>query len=459
MSSGRLHPSSPGFLRLYGLAFLFFSANSVLTVMLPLLSSQEGFGEAEIGLMMGSYMLTCMLLRPLAGQLIGRHGPLAVMRWLLAAHAVSLALYAVAGAEQFTGLRIVQGAVTAFFSMTMQTGIVEGLEERDRAQGLSLYTLSTMVPSLIGPIVAVELWQNGDRLLLAAVLLALALLPLLLGLGAPLARRGAADRSYTLLDLGRSLRQVRGSRPLQASMAVMLCASFGFGATATFLPLSMMKDGSGHAGLYLMLQGAVVVACRFVLRKRIPSDGSWSGPLVSGLMLCAAAGFAMLALSGSLGGWVYVSALFGGLAMALLYPTLVTYLSFALPGPSKYVLMGLFLSSYDLGFSLGGLGMGWLVQASSYSTMYAACALISLVGCAAALRHGGARKRGAVGSAGERGAAGSAPERGVDGSAGSGASERGVAASAPERGADGSAGERGAAADAAASGDGHPPVR
>lgn len=255
MSAGRLHPSSPGFLRLYGLAFLFFSANSVLTVMLPLLSSQEGFGEAEIGLMMGSYMLTCMLLRPLAGQLIGRHGPLAVMRWLLAAHAVSLALYAVAGAEQFTGLRIVQGAVTAFFSMTMQTGIVEGLEERDRAQGLSLYTLSTMVPSLIGPIVAVELWQNGDRLLLAAVLLALALLPLLLGLGAPLARRGAADRSYTLLDLGRSLRQVRGSRPLQASMAVMLCASFGFGATATFLPLSMMKDGSGHAGLYLMLQG------------------------------------------------------------------------------------------------------------------------------------------------------------------------------------------------------------
>lgn len=42
-------PLSLGFVRLYMLACLFFSANSVLTVILPLKSEEEGIGQAEIG--------------------------------------------------------------------------------------------------------------------------------------------------------------------------------------------------------------------------------------------------------------------------------------------------------------------------------------------------------------------------------------------------------------------------
>jgi MFS family permease len=75
---------------------------------------------------------------------------------------------------------------------------------------------------------------------------------------------------------------------------------------------------------------------------------------------------------------VYLSAVFSGFAVALLYPTLTTYLSFVLPADSRYVLMGIFMSSYDLGFSLGGLAMGLIVQISSYSTMFTICTLLSV---------------------------------------------------------------------------------
>ncbi|KAA2279886.1 MFS transporter, partial [Clostridioides difficile] len=44
----------------------------------------------------------------------------------------------------------------------------------------------------------------------------------------------------------------------------------------------------------------------------------------------------------------------------------------------RYVLMGIFMSSYDLGFSLGGLAMGLIVQMSSYSTMFMICTLLSI---------------------------------------------------------------------------------
>ncbi|WFR64771.1 MFS transporter [Paenibacillus amylolyticus] len=132
------------------------------------------------------------------------------------------------------------------------------------------------------------------------------------------------------------------------------------------------------AGVFLTIQGLVVILCRFILRKKIPSDGSWNTWLMAGLMLCAALGTQLLSVMEIVGPLVYLSAVFSGFALALLYPTLTTYLSFVLPADSRYVLMGIFMSSYDLGFSLGGLAMGLVVQVSSYSTMFMICTLFSI---------------------------------------------------------------------------------
>ncbi|WP_248924975.1 hypothetical protein [Paenibacillus hamazuiensis] len=71
---------------------------------------------------------------------------------------------------------------------------------------------------------------------------------------------------------------------------------------------------------------------------------------------------------------LYLSAICNGVAVALIYPTLLTYLTFVLSEKSRHILLGLFISSYDLGFSLGGLMMGPLAERFSYSLMYTCCA-------------------------------------------------------------------------------------
>lgn len=374
----QLKPLSISFIRFYILAFLFFAANSLLTIILPLQSEAEGIGQAEIGLMMGAYMLTCMFLRPYAGQLMGKYGPLAVMRGLLLVHFLCLVLYTFSGAEGFIWLRALQGAGTAFFSMTMQTGIVEQLADKDRAQGMSMYTLFTMVPSLFVPIVAMEVWESGMGWIYTLVVISIGALTLLVGFSVSLPKQTEHKKSYTLTEMFKSFGMIGKSRPLLVSSIVMLLGSCIFGATATFLPLYMVSNGAGSAGLYLMIQGIVVVGCRFVLRKKIPSDGSWNTTLISSMLLCAAAGSLLLVLMDSIGGFVYISAVFNGIAVALLYPTLTTYLSFVLPVESRYVLMGLFMSSYDLGYSLGGLVMGIVIQSLSYQAMFAVCTVLAL---------------------------------------------------------------------------------
>ncbi|AEI44828.1 staphylopine family metallophore export MFS transporter CntE [Paenibacillus mucilaginosus] len=371
-------PFSSGQIKLYLLAVLFFSANAVLTVILPLQSDAQGMGQGEIGLMMGSYMLTCMLFRPWAGQWLSRYGALAIMRILLLVHSVCLVLFAVTGTDSYLWLRALQGAVTAFFSMIMQLAMVTMLSAKDRAQGMSLYTLSTMIPQLFGPMAALFLWETGEPSLYLGVMIALSVTTWLTGFLAPLPAAPLGEGSYTFRDMLGSTAQLWRNRTLLVCSVVMLLASCMFGAVSTFLPLYMEKTGTGHAGYYLMLQGLVVVVCRFVLRKHIPSDGSWHTGLIAGLLLSAAAGSLLLSMMESLGALVYVSAVCNGLAVAFLYPTLVTYLSFVLPSRSRAVLLGLFISSYDLGFSSGGLFMGMLAQTISYSGMFTFCAWLGL---------------------------------------------------------------------------------
>ena len=49
----------------------------------------------------------------------------------------------------------------------------------------------------------------------------------------------------------------------------------------------------------------------------------------------------------------YLGAGLMGIAQAIVYPTLTTYLSFVLPQTNRNVLIGLFIATADLGVSLG----------------------------------------------------------------------------------------------------------
>ncbi|KZS49219.1 MFS transporter [Paenibacillus glucanolyticus] len=366
------------FIRFYMLAFLFFAANSALTIILPLRSEAAGLNQAEIGLIMGAYMFTCMLLRPFAAQLLGKYGPLRVMKWLLVLHATTLLLFVVFDVKSYLWLRALQGAATSFFSMTMQVGIVEKLEDKDRGQGLSMYTLFTMVPSLVIPILAIQIWEHASEIWFTVLMIGLAVFPILIGYNVDMPRSTVQNKSYSLRDIAGSFRGMLNSTPLLISSLVMLFASCVYGATATFLPLYMVSARVASPGIFLTIQGFVVILCRFSLRKKIPSDGSWNTWLIAGLLISASLGTQLLALLEMIGPLVYLSAVFSGFAVALLYPMLTTYLSFVLPADSRYVLMGIFMSAYDLGFSLGGLLMGIIVQTSSYSTMFTICTFLTI---------------------------------------------------------------------------------
>lgn len=366
-------------LQLYALALFFFTANSVLTVIFPLQAADYGFREAEIGIMMGLYMFVCMRLRPWAGQLIAKYSVLNIMKWLLVGHSLALLLYVWLGVESLYIVRALQGVVTAFFSMAMQLGIASILLDEDRGQGMSMYSMSTVLPGLFGPALALLLWTQYDHIYLLLLIGALAVLPLLFVYRSPLPTTREDSGKFTFREMISAFKSTCRYRKLMVSALVMLIGASVFGAITTFLPLYMVTTGYGNAALYLFLQAIVVVVSRFLLRKSIPTDGKWHPPFMTFVLASSVIGTILLAFMPYIGHFIYVAAIFNGLASAMLYPTIITYMSFAIPKETKHMLLGVFLASYDLGFALGGFVMGFVIQMSSFSFMFVTCSIIALV--------------------------------------------------------------------------------
>ncbi|MBY0206337.1 staphylopine family metallophore export MFS transporter CntE [Paenibacillus cucumis (ex Kampfer et al. 2016)] len=373
------------FLRLYILVLLYFSANAILNVIIPLQGAFLGASSTTIGLIMGAYMFTTMFFRPWAGKIIQKHGPIKILRIILIINGFALILYTLTGLGGYLIARILQGVSTAFFSMALQIGIIDALPEKDRSQGISYYSLFSYIPGIVGPVLALAIWQTGGMDYFTVVLIGIAVCTGIFGYTAKMEKdkegtQSAADASGQNVSMWESFGQLVKNPLLFRCSVLMLSASVVFGAVTTFIPLYASQISGGNAGVYLMLQAGTVVLARIALRKRIPSDGKWHSPFMMTTMLLLAVAAQCVSFSVT-GGMVffYLGAVLMGIAQAILYPTLTTYLSFVLPQLNRNVLMGLFIATADLGISLGGVIMGPIADLSSYSFMYTICAILGAV--------------------------------------------------------------------------------
>lgn len=370
------------FLRLYVLTLMFFSANAILNVFIPLKGHDLGATNTIIGVVMGAYMLTAMIFRPWAGQIIAKVGALQVLRLILVINAIALIIYGFTGLEGYFIARVMQGVCTAFFSMALQIGIINALPEEQRAEGVSLYSLFSTIPNLIGPFIAVGIWQMNQISLFAIVMIMIALSTTFFGYRItrnaprPESSNKIEQTSFNAITV---FSQFFKNKELLVCGTIMIGASVVFGAVSVFIPLYTIQGGFANAGLFLTIQAIAVIAARFYLRKWIPSDGQWHVQfMIIVLSLLAMASFIV-----AYGPYLPITLFYGaailiGMTQALVYPTLTTYLSFTLPENGRNMLLGLFIACADLGISLGGTVMGPISDWFGFTWMYIICGCLAI---------------------------------------------------------------------------------
>jgi MFS family permease len=223
------------FIRLYVLTLLYFSANSILNVIIPLKGESLGATNTTIGIIMGAYLLTTMVFRPWAGQIIQRYGAIRVLRIILVVNGLALLIYSFTDLGGYLFARVLQGVCTAFFSMALQLGIIDALPDKDRSQGISMYSLCSYLPGIFGPLLAIGMWQTGEMSTFALSMVVIAVLTGIVGFSARIDRQPEEEIGRTAAGnpakaMLQGMGQLVSNPHMRRCSILMLVASLVFGA-------------------------------------------------------------------------------------------------------------------------------------------------------------------------------------------------------------------------------------
>ena len=350
--------------------FAYFVSVGVLIPTLPrYVEGPLGGGHVAVGVIIGAFSVTAVLMRPYSGRLGDRRG----RRILMVAGATSIALATLGyvparSLVPLLILRALTGVGEALFYVGAASAVNDLAPKGRRGEALSLFSLALYSGIAVGPVIgeivldgmsfqAVWLVSAGAGFVAAAIALLL-----------PETRHEE--------DIGNgSLRLVHPAGLLPgAALAMSVWGLSGFNA---FVPLYALDLGmSGSRGAFVMFS-AIVLSIRSIGR-RIPDR---LGPLRTARFSLGVTAIGMMVV----GLWDTPAGLFSGVAVfavgqALAFPALMTLAVEAAPPSERGSVIGTFTAFFDLAFGLGAVSLGAVSELLGYSGLFVTAGLIAFAG-------------------------------------------------------------------------------
>jgi MFS family permease len=328
-----------------------FTALGIYFSALPLFVTDElGGSRANVGLAMGAFAVTAVLLRPFVGQGLDRRGR---RPFLVAAPAIllvtSAAFTAVGSLAAVVGLRLLQGVTGAFFYTAAATVATDLAPFEKRADYLARFSLFLYGGFAIGPSLGEALVRRGfDWAWAVAGLTACASLAVALFVHDTMPERpeGEAGRHPPLRFLH------------PAAMwpgLVILTAATGYTAITSFSALYARRIGMGSSGPLYATFALSILVVRLVAGRLADRHGRVTVALPG--MALAAAAMGVLAAEPPPGLALVGVGAFGA-GFALVFPALLALTVDRVPDAERGAAVGSFTAFFDIGSSGGGYAVG-----------------------------------------------------------------------------------------------------
>jgi predicted MFS family arabinose efflux permease len=290
--------------------------------------------------------------------------------------ALATALYIPVGALRWPlyAVRIIHGAIDGTARVALFAMAYELLPQGRQGQAMATFTLCSMIPAAIGPIMGEEIiavWGFAWFFSSAAVLcLIAAAIASVSPAGRAVAKHEAAQ-PIAIAGFGELLR----SRVLLPLWIVTLLWSFALASRNFVIPFAY-QAGIARVGWYFMLYCGVAV----VLRTCAPGvlDRVGLRRMVAPMLVLTAIGLALLAFTGRFA-MLYVAALAGGVGHGYFYPALCAQVI----GHTQPRQMGrssaIFTSLLDLGGMAGPYALGVMAGGTGYAPMFLVSAAVAVI--------------------------------------------------------------------------------
>jgi MFS family permease len=360
------HPGL-SFAGIFAVTFLgLIAVGSVLPVLPRYVHGPLDSSDLAVGVVIGSYAVTGLLLRPVAGRLADTRGrrPTVLVGALLVSLSGLLYLPHL-GIPGLIVARLVLGAGEGALYTAGSAWIVDMAPPQRRGRILGLYGLAVWGGLSVGPLLGEVLLHAASY---EAVWICAAVLPLV---GAAIALR--------VPDPFQPLPHAE-PHPLIAPEAVrpgfaIALASVGYATLAAFIVLLLESRGVGHGATVFAAFAAMIVLAR-LLAGHLP-DRHGPAPVAIGAVLIEAGGLLLIAVSHSL-----PLALIGGMAMgggfSLLNPSLMLIAVGPVSQEARGAAMGTYTAFFDAGVGIGAPLAGLAAALTSYEGSFILAAAVAL---------------------------------------------------------------------------------
>ncbi|WP_028551639.1 MFS transporter [Paenibacillus sp. UNC451MF] len=343
-----------------GTLFL-FNAFYMLYPTLPLFIKQFGGNEAQIGLSMGAFMLTSVLVRPIVGGLLDRYGRRPFIVWGLLVFILAMYLYSwIGGIVALLGLRILHGISWAISTTAISTTITDMIPSARRGEGLGWFSTSMTLAMAFGPVVGIWVIQDLSYHVLFLFAVVLSAIALLLTFGAKMPfHPQVGARRIELFE--------KSVLPISTSVFFMFIA---YGGITTFVPL-FAESIKVNSGMFFLAFAATLALSRPLSGKLSDRYGE-TFVIVPALVITMMALICLSLSTGMFG--VLVSAVLYGIGFGSAHPALQSATIRLAHPDRKGVANASLATATDLGIGLGAIMLGWVSQYTSYSFLFAVSA-------------------------------------------------------------------------------------
>lgn len=345
----------------------FTLAIHILIPTLPIYLSRLDSRETEIGVLIGVFTVSSLVLRPFTGKMLLRTPEKKMMMTGALLFGLSSIGYLVAlPFWPFFLVRVFQGMGYAFFYTASLTLIANISPEAHRGQSLSYFLLAMNISLALGPSLGMFLINRFDFRTLFLVCLGLSL-------GSFLINIKLGERQVAPLEDSSIASSFLISRKALPASTMGFFFFFIWGALTTFFPLYAIRHGVVNPGLFFTTIAIMLISSR-VLGARI-SDLYSSEKIILTCLTILIAPTVMIAFSKTLSMFV-LAGLIWGIGHAFFYPALVVYILDRV-GSSRSLAMGTLTGMTDLGIFVGPTVMGMVIQVTSYPIMFLCLSLVA----------------------------------------------------------------------------------
>jgi MFS family permease len=355
--------------------FTFFGSMHFLLPALPLYVILVGGRESDVGMVMGAFTLTSVLVRPYVGRGVDtwRRKPfllLGALIFILASLSYNLA----SSVPQVLLVRAFHGIGIACFTTAAATYIADIVPTSRRGAALGYYGMFANVSMSIGPFLGGLLMRSFSLPVLFAASAGMGLASL--GIVSLLREPVKASSSRLASGDPRSLI----CRSAIFPSLVMFSVSLTYGTVLSFLPLLAVARKIEDYEVFFTAFALALLVVRAVAGELSDRFGR-AAVVIPGMALTVVA-MALLSVTNSLPMLLLVALIYG-LGFGAVSPSLQAFTVDRAGLADRGAAMATFSAAFDLGIGLGSVALGYILQFADFRAMYlasAGCVVAGLAG-------------------------------------------------------------------------------